>query len=81
MKNFLSFFWIFNGENTLFTKSSKKNGLVSEKFFSITGRGGQDPIWNFPIFFLNPSLTDARILIPCFRTPNFRISYSLPDQP
>ena len=55
-------FWIFNGENKLFTKSSQKMVQFQKKitlFFSIIGRGrgGQDLSWNFPYFFLNFFLT------------------------
>ena len=61
-------FFIFNGENTLFTTSAQKWSIFRKKyFFSITG-GGQDPIWNFPLlilFFFEPFPKKRFFRTPC----------------
>ena len=55
LKIFSKFFGIFNGENTLFSKSAQKMVQFQKKntlyFFHFQGGGGQDPKWNFPLFF------------------------------
>ena len=56
--NFIIFFKDFYGENTLFTKSSKKWSSFRQKILFCILRGGQDPNMEFSIIFLNPSLID-----------------------